>query len=82
MSVTGTSNLKPASSAGNTRRCFQRFVKRLAPKIKMNICKFALLVFVLELCAGIECAYKHNWKMAGVWTLYSLSNLLLAFVNE
>lgn len=50
--------------------------------LKMNICKFALLVFALELCAGIECAYKHNWKMAGVWTLYSMSNLLLAFVNE
>ncbi len=47
-----------------------------------KICKFALLVFVLELCAGIECACKHNWKMAGVWTLYSMSNLLLAFVNE
>jgi len=55
----------------------------MATHKSMNkVCKFALLVFVLELCAGIECAYKHNWKMAGVWTLYSLSNLLLAFVNE
>jgi hypothetical protein len=67
---------------GDTAHSQQRFVKRLVPKNKMNICKFALAVFVLELCAGIECAYKHNWKMAGVWTLYSLSNLLLAFVNE
>jgi hypothetical protein len=48
----------------------------------MKMCKFGLLVLVIELCAGIECAYKHNWKMAGVWTLYAASNLLLAFVNE
>jgi hypothetical protein len=48
----------------------------------MRICKFAILVFALEACAAIECACKHNWKMAGVWTLYSLSNLILAFVNE
>jgi hypothetical protein len=26
MIVNGTTDLKPASSAGNTRRCFQRFV--------------------------------------------------------
>ena len=32
MSVTGTSNLKPASSAGNTRRCFQRFVRLILHK--------------------------------------------------
>jgi hypothetical protein len=44
--------------------------------------KFALLVFVLELCAGIECAYKGHWKMAGVWTLYAASNLILSSVNE
>jgi hypothetical protein len=44
--------------------------------------KFALLVFVIELCASCESAWKHNWKMAAVWLLYSLSNLVLAFVNE
>ena len=44
--------------------------------------KFAIAVFSLELCAGIECACKKQWKMAGVWTLYAMSNLLLAFVKE
>jgi hypothetical protein len=57
-------------------------MKSESTKQNIKMCKFGLLVFVIELCAGIECAYKHNWKMAGVWTLYAASNLLLAFVNE
>lgn len=44
--------------------------------------KFALLVFAIELCASIESLSKRNNKMAGVWLLYSLSNLILAFVSE
>ena len=44
--------------------------------------KFALAVFALEGCAALESAYKSQWKMCGVWSLYAASNLILAFVKE
>lgn len=50
--------------------------------MKQKICKFAFAVFALELAAGVESFLHRNYKMAAVWGLYSLSNLVLAFIEE